>query len=155
MRQVDSRRAMLLTGLLAVAVLGSVPAGADTGFAALSLVGESMRDPGLYFRNNIGGILSLLDACVQCGCRKILLSSSAATYGDPETVPIREDAPTRPTNLLLSTDPTAPNPWTEYPVQRVTRSQGMGWAKRRASPAVSTSTPRAGKGREKYTARTG
>lgn len=67
-------------------------------FAALSLVGESMRDPGLYFRNNIGGILALLDACVQGGCGKILLSSSAATYGDPDTVPIPEDAPTMPTN---------------------------------------------------------
>ncbi len=67
-------------------------------FAASSLVGESMRDPGLYFRNNVGGIVNLLDACVESGCRKFLLSSSAATYGDPETIPIPEDAPTRPTN---------------------------------------------------------
>jgi UDP-glucose 4-epimerase len=67
-------------------------------FAALSLVGESMQNPGLYFSNNIGGILALLDACVEFSCRRILLSSSAATYGDPETIPIPEEAPTRPTN---------------------------------------------------------
>jgi UDP-glucose 4-epimerase len=67
-------------------------------FAASSLVGESMRDPGLYFRNNVTGILSLLDRCVEAGCRRFLLSSSAATYGDPESVPIPEEAPTRPTN---------------------------------------------------------
>ena len=67
-------------------------------FAALSLVGESMQKPGLYFENNIGGILALLDACVESDCRRILLSSSAATYGDPDTVPIPEEAPTRPTN---------------------------------------------------------
>ena len=67
-------------------------------FAASSLVGESMRDPGLYFRNNIGGMISLLDACVAAGCDRVLLSSSAATYGDPGVVPILEDAPTRPTN---------------------------------------------------------
>ncbi len=67
-------------------------------FAASSLVGESMRDPGLYFRNNVGGILGLLDACVEGDCRRFLLSSSAATYGDPEEVPIPEEARTDPTN---------------------------------------------------------
>jgi UDP-glucose 4-epimerase len=67
-------------------------------FAASSLVGESMRDPGLYFRNNVGGIVCLLEASVRAGCGRFLLSSSAATYGDPATVPIPEDAPTRPTN---------------------------------------------------------
>lgn len=67
-------------------------------FAASSLVGESMLDPGLYFRNNIVGIIALLDACVRAGCQRVLLSSSAATYGEPETVPIPETAPTVPTN---------------------------------------------------------
>ncbi len=67
-------------------------------FAASSLVGESMKDPGLYFRNNVGGIISLLDACVAASCRKFLFSSSAATYGDPADIPITEDAPTAPTN---------------------------------------------------------
>ena len=67
-------------------------------FAASSLVGESMRDPGIYFQNNVGGMITLLDVCVESGCPRVLLSSSAATYGDPEVVPIPEDAPTRPTN---------------------------------------------------------
>jgi UDP-glucose 4-epimerase len=67
-------------------------------FAASSLVGESMRDPGAYFRNNVGGIITLLDVCAETGCGRVLLSSSAATYGDPDLVPIPEDASTRPTN---------------------------------------------------------
>jgi UDP-glucose-4-epimerase GalE len=67
-------------------------------FAASSQVGESMHDPGLYFRNNVGGIISLLDACVRTSCKRVLLSSSAATYGDPEILPIPEGAPTLPTN---------------------------------------------------------
>lgn len=67
-------------------------------FAASSLVGESMRDPGKYFRNNTGGVLSLLDAMVRHGATRFILSSTAATYGDPEVVPIVESASTRPTN---------------------------------------------------------
>jgi UDP-glucose 4-epimerase len=67
-------------------------------FAASSLVGESMRDPGGYFRNNVGGVLTLLDACAEAACDRVLFSSSAAAYGDPSEVPIREDAPLTPTN---------------------------------------------------------
>ncbi|MBM3286989.1 MAG: UDP-glucose 4-epimerase GalE [Candidatus Eisenbacteria bacterium] len=67
-------------------------------FAASSQVGESMKDPGLYFRNNVGGMISLLDACAAEGCERVILSSSAATYGDPQEIPIPEEAPTRPTN---------------------------------------------------------
>jgi len=66
--------------------------------AAASLVGESMENPGKYFGNNLGGGVHLLDASVACGARGFVFSSSAATYGDPESVPIREDAPTIPTN---------------------------------------------------------
>jgi len=80
------------------AILGEFRPEGVFHFAASSLIGESMRDPGLYFRNNVGGIVNLLDACVESGCRKFLFSSSAATYGDPDATPIREDAPTLPTN---------------------------------------------------------
>lgn len=66
--------------------------------AASSLVGESMEDPGKYFQNNVGGGVNLLDVALDCGVRKFVLSSTAATYGEPESVPIREDAPTIPTN---------------------------------------------------------
>jgi UDP-glucose-4-epimerase GalE len=67
-------------------------------FAAFIAVGESMRDPGLYFANNVGGSLSLLNAMAQTGLRRIVFSSTAAVYGMPEVVPIPETAPIRPVN---------------------------------------------------------
>jgi UDP-glucose 4-epimerase len=67
-------------------------------FAASSQVGESMRDPGAYFLNNVCGLAVLVEAMVRHGARRFILSSTAATYGDPPEVPIPEDAPARPTN---------------------------------------------------------
>ncbi|MEN3316393.1 MAG: UDP-glucose 4-epimerase, partial [Acidimicrobiaceae bacterium] len=67
-------------------------------FAALSLVGESVAQPVRYFRTNLGGTLNLLDAMRAAGVRRLVFSSTAATYGEPESVPIAESAPTRPTN---------------------------------------------------------
>ncbi|WP_084961920.1 UDP-glucose 4-epimerase GalE [Thermoactinospora rubra] len=67
-------------------------------FAAKSLVGESVEKPGLYWSHNLGGTLALLDAMRREGVNKIVFSSTAATYGEPERTPITEDAPTRPTN---------------------------------------------------------
>jgi UDP-glucose 4-epimerase len=67
-------------------------------FAAHSLVSESVTDPAKYWSNNLGGTLALLDAMRETPTRTIVFSSTAATYGEPETVPITEDAPTRPTN---------------------------------------------------------
>jgi UDP-glucose 4-epimerase len=67
-------------------------------FAAHSLVAESVADPAKYWSNNLGGTLALLDAMRETSTRKIVFSSTAATYGEPETVPITEDAPTRPAN---------------------------------------------------------
>jgi UDP-glucose 4-epimerase len=67
-------------------------------FAALSLVGESMRDPGKYFGSNVGGAVSLLEAMRAAGTRLIIFSSTAATYGEPDTMPITEETPTVPTN---------------------------------------------------------
>lgn len=66
--------------------------------AADSLVGESMADPLKYFGNNVGGANSLLRAMLTVGVKKIVLSSTAATYGSPETMPITEDTPQLPTN---------------------------------------------------------
>ena len=66
--------------------------------AADSLVGESMSAPLKYFSNNSGGAMSLLGAMLKIGVKKIVLSSTAATYGQPETMPITEDTPQRPTN---------------------------------------------------------
>jgi UDP-glucose 4-epimerase len=67
-------------------------------FAALSLVGESVAEPVRYFKTNVGGSLNLLDAMRAGGCRRLVFSSTAAVYGEPETIPIPESAPTRPTN---------------------------------------------------------
>lgn len=67
-------------------------------FAAKSLVGESVENPGLYWAHNLGGTLALLDAMRAAGVGRIVFSSTAATYGEPERSPIPETAPTRPTN---------------------------------------------------------
>lgn len=72
-------------------------------FAANSLVGESMKDPGKYYNNNVYGTLCLLEAMVKHGVRAIVFSSTAAVYGEPETVPIKETAPTNPTNAYGET----------------------------------------------------
>lgn len=67
-------------------------------FAASAYVGESMRDPGLYYDNNVGGMTGLLQGCAQAGVTRVVFSSSCATYGSPERLPIREDTPQRPIN---------------------------------------------------------
>ena len=67
-------------------------------FAAYAYVGESMRDPGKYFGNNVAGTLSVLDAMRACDVRPIVFSSSCATYGVPRSLPIGEDHPQDPIN---------------------------------------------------------
>ena len=67
-------------------------------FAALSLVAESVQSPARYFMANTTGTLHLLDAIRAAGVRRLVFSSTAAVYGEPESVPITEDAATRPTN---------------------------------------------------------
>lgn len=67
-------------------------------FAALIEAGESMQKPEIYFRNNTASTLALLEAMLTCGPRRIVFSSTAAVYGEPETVPIVESAALHPTN---------------------------------------------------------
>ena len=67
-------------------------------FAALIEAGESMKQPELYFRNNSANTLTLLEAMLATGVGKLVFSSTAALYGEPESTPILEDAPLRPTN---------------------------------------------------------
>jgi UDP-glucose 4-epimerase len=67
-------------------------------FAAFIEVGESMRDPGKYLRNNVANGLNLLEACVANKVRKVVFSSTAAVYGMPEQVPIPESESTKPIN---------------------------------------------------------
>ena len=79
-------------------------------FAALKAVGESVEQPIRYYRNTIDSSLNLIDACTAHGCDTIVFSSSATVYGDPESVPIPEDAPTGPTN---------PYGWTKLMVEQL------------------------------------
>ena len=72
--------------------------GAVVHFAAHAYVGESVRDPRKYFRNNVVNTLNLLDAMVDAGVSRIVFSSTCATYGDPVRIPINEDHPQRPVN---------------------------------------------------------
>ncbi len=67
-------------------------------FAALSLVAESVEHPERYWHNNVGGTRNLLDAMRAAGVGRIVFSSTAATYGDPASLPIAEDDPTAPVN---------------------------------------------------------
>ena len=67
-------------------------------FCAYSLVGESMEKPLKYFDNNVGGMISLLEAMQKHSVKRIIFSSTAATYGEPKKVPILETDPTIPTN---------------------------------------------------------
>jgi UDP-glucose 4-epimerase len=78
--------------------VGPLLAGVDAvvHFAAKSLVGESAENPSLYWRGNVVGTVTLLDLMRDAGVNRIVFSSTAATYGQPEQQPIREDAATRP-----------------------------------------------------------
>ena len=94
----------------AARVLGAVPAGNERAkhgsagydgvlhFAARSLVGESVSEPQRYWQNNVVGSLALLDAMRDAGVAGLVFSSTAATYGAPEAMPITEDTPAVPTN---------------------------------------------------------
>ncbi len=67
-------------------------------FAANALVGESMQNPSKYFRNNVGAGINLLDAMLEAGVNRFVFSSTCATFGPPERVPIDETLPQRPIN---------------------------------------------------------
>ena len=87
-----------LEAIFASAAAGNQPFDAVLHFAALIEAGESMLYPERFFRNNTASTLSLLEAMLSSGPRRIVFSSTAAVYGEPESVPIREDARLEPTN---------------------------------------------------------
>ncbi len=72
--------------------------GAVFHFAARCYVGESVTDPGIYYRHNVAGTLNMLDAMAATGVKRFVLSSTCATYGEPPSVPITEDMPQVPIN---------------------------------------------------------
>jgi UDP-glucose-4-epimerase GalE len=67
-------------------------------FAAYAYVGESVENPAKYYRNNVAGTLTLLESMRNCGINKMIFSSTCATYGMPEQIPIGEDHPQCPIN---------------------------------------------------------
>ena len=79
-------------------------------FAALAYVGESVDDPARYFNNNVEQGIALLDELLKAGVRRLVFSSTCATYGEPQQVPISEDHPQNPTN---------PYGWTKLMMERV------------------------------------
>ncbi|WP_297049159.1 UDP-glucose 4-epimerase GalE [uncultured Desulfovibrio sp.] len=93
LHEVDIRDAAALDAVFAAHSIDAV-----LHFAASSLVGESMERPLAYFNNNVLGMQCLLETMERHGVERIVFSSSAAVYGEPDAVPIPEDAPLRPTN---------------------------------------------------------
>jgi len=87
-----------LEEIFAAARRQNEPFDAVLHFAALIEAGESMVHPELFFRNNTASTLSLLEAMLACGPRRLVFSSTAAVYGEPESIPIHEDARLMPTN---------------------------------------------------------
>src|SRR5690606_30114541 len=81
-----------------VDVLRSREIDAVMHFAAFAYVGESVTDPAKYYHNNVVGTLSLMDAMRAAGVRRIVFSSTCATYGEPAEVPIRETESQEPIN---------------------------------------------------------
>lgn len=78
--------------------LKSEPFDAVMHFAAVALVGESVRDPGFYYSVNVSGGLKLLNAMRASGCKRLIFSSTCAVYGLPKELPIREESPLNPVN---------------------------------------------------------
>jgi len=102
-RQAVDERAAFIGGDLARAeeitrALQETKPDAVMHFAANALVGESMQNPSKYFRNNVAAGINLLDAMLQAGVRRFVFSSTCATFGPPERVPIDETLPQRPIN---------------------------------------------------------
>jgi UDP-glucose-4-epimerase GalE len=88
----------ILDGSLVQSALRAHKPVAVIHFAALALVGESVADPSKYWRVNVGGVLSLLDAMRSASVDKLVFSSTCAVYGEPSEVPIHEDVPKNPVN---------------------------------------------------------
>lgn len=90
-------------------------------FAALKAVGESVTKPLAYYRNNVIGTITLLEVMAEYGVKNFVFSSSATVYGDPASVPIKEDFPLAPTN---------PYGWTKAMMEQIlidTQAASSGW----------------------------
>ena len=101
-KAVDSRAKFIEGDLvnreLLISTLKQFKPNAIMHFAAYALVGESMQNPSKYFRNNLANALNLLDGAVESGVSLFIFSSTCATYGVPEKIPIDERTPQKPIN---------------------------------------------------------
>jgi len=93
-----SEKGDILDGSLLDAVIQRYQPEAAMHFAAFAYVGESVENPGKYYRNNVAGSLTILEAMRDHGIRYIVFSSTCALYGNPETIPIPEEHPKNPIN---------------------------------------------------------
>ena len=82
-------------------------------FAALAYVGESVAEPARYFHNNVEQGIALIDSLVNAGVRRIIFSSTCATYGEPQQLPISEDHPQNPSN---------PYGWSKLMIEQILQS---------------------------------
>jgi UDP-glucose-4-epimerase GalE len=113
----------LLDGATVERVLKEHAIDAVMHFAAYAYVGESVTDPAKYYRNNVLGTLSLMEAMRAAGVTRIVFSSTCATYGVPEVVPIRETTPQKPINPYGFTKLVIEQALADY-----TRAYGWGYA---------------------------
>jgi UDP-glucose 4-epimerase len=87
-------------------------------FAAFAYVGESVEQPALYFENNVEQGIALLDGLITAGVRRLVFSSTCATYGEPQQIPIPETHPQAPTN---------PYGWSKLFMERIMESYGLAY----------------------------
>lgn len=87
-------------------------------FAAYAYVGESVTDPAKYYRNNVAGTLTLLEAMNDHGCKPIVFSSTCAVYGMPQSIPMGEDHPQWPVN---------PYGWSKFMIERALEDFGRAY----------------------------
>lgn len=92
-------------------------------FAASAFVGESVTDPRKYYRNNVSNTVSMLDAMHVCGIKKLVFSSTCATYGVPPKVPMTEDLPQNPINPYGDS-----KLMVEHILKDVAKAEGLGFA---------------------------
>ena len=93
-------------------------------FAAFAYVGESVISPDKYYRNNVAGTITLLDAMRAHGCHNLVFSSTCATYGIPHTIPIQENHEQRPIN---------PYGWSKLMIEQIMRDYERAYGIRNAS----------------------
>lgn len=119
-KPIDFHQIDLLDEVAIDRLLETTPVDAVIHFAGLKAVGESVDSPMLYYRNNVVGTLNLLEAMQRHKLHQLIFSSSATVYGDPDTVPILESAPLKPTN---------PYGQTKFMIETILRDLGAAQSK--------------------------